>query len=624
MRKFKPTRREVLKYSIGTAVVPLIPQYILSVKANQHQSHGLSVFGDLKYSADFTNFDYVNPNAPKGGSIIYPPSVWYFNQNPQTFNTLNGFVSKGDAPPRIEICFDTLMKRAFDEPDANYGLLAESIGISSDGNRYVFKLRPEARFHDGSPLTAEDVAWSIEKLKSDGHPSIKLPLDPLSGVEVVSKEQVEIVFDGTQSKQLILTIANFPIFSKSYYADRDFTESTLDPPLASGPYRIGDFSAGKYIEYARVEDYWAKDLPVCRGHYNFDVLRLEFFKDSDVSFEALKKGELTYREEYVSKSWATKYDFPALSDGRVVKTHIPGEKLPEFQVWHVNTRREKFADPRTREAIGLCFDFEWTNQNIFYGAYTRSASYFELSPYKAVGKPSDAELALLEPYRNQLLPSVFEEAYVAPTSDGSGTDRKNLRHATKLLTEAGWTRDDGILVNSNGTQLTVEFLIRYPSYERLLGKFVQSLKAIGIDATIRLVDPAQYQSRLNDFDFDLIGSRLRFTSTPLEALEPVFGSEAADTPSSRNYSGVANPAVDHLIEIVENSSSRDEMAVALMALDRILRAYHFSIHNWHSGNHRVAYWDKFSFPDNKPDYFFPFESIWWEDGEKAAKLKNAG
>ncbi len=623
MSVLRPNRRDVLKIAAGSALLPVLPGFLPKAFAAGEELHGLSVFGDLKYPADFTHFDYVNPSAPRTGSLSYLPGYWFNNQNTQTFNTLNGYVLKGDAPPRVEFCFDSLMVRAWDEPDAVYGLVAKTVQVSEDGNIYVFTLRPEARFHDGSPLTADDVAWSIETLIKDGHPSISLPLKPLSGVKALSPERLEITFDGTQSRQLPMTVAALPIFSKAYYADRDFTESTLDPPLSSGPYTFGRFSPGKFVEYERVDDYWARDLPVAKGQNNFQTLRIEFFRERQTAFEAFKKGVIQFRQEFTSKTWATAYDFPAVLDGRVKKELIPQEKRPLMQGWHINTRRKKFADPRTREAIGLCFDFEWTNKNLFFDTYERLSSYFEQSDLKANGKPSAQEVAILEPFRDQVPPEVFDEAYVPPVSDGSGADRKLLRRATQLLREAGWQRQGTRLVNAEGEPLTVEFLIRAQVFEAVLGKYTQNLKAVGIDASIRLVDPPQFQVRTNDYEFDIVGTALGLLPTPLEGLDTTFGSEGANTPGSRNYPGIADPVVDALIETISQSKSREEMTAACRALDRVLRSHHYWVPNWYIPSHRVAVWDKFGRPDVKPDYWFPFETTWWEDKDKAARLQKA-
>ena len=444
------TRRTVLAAGAGAALTPLLRMPALRAQTMARASHGLSVFGDLKYGPDFTHFGYVNPEAPKGGSMAFTPPSWAYNQNPQTFDTLNSFVLKGNAPPRMELCFDTLMVRALDEPDAMYGLVAESVSVSEDGNTYTFALRPEARFHDGSPLTADDVAFSLALLKEKGHPSITQTIREMTGAKALDRTTVEVTFSGKQTRQLPLTVAALPILSKAYYETHDFTASTLDAPLSSGPYKVGAVDAGRSIEYERVADWWAKDLPVSRGIYNFDRLRIEFYRERDIAFEAFKKGNLTFREEFTSKTWATGYDFPAMRQGRVIKTSFPDLTPAGAQGWFFNTRRGKFSDPRTREAIGLAFDFEWTNQNLFYGLYERTNSFFQNSPMMATGTASADEMKLLELFRGQMPDAVFGEVWSAPVSDGSGRDRTLLRRASELLAEAGWVRQGNQLVSAAG------------------------------------------------------------------------------------------------------------------------------------------------------------------------------
>ncbi len=582
--------------------------------------HGLSIFGDLAYPPDFTHFKYANPDAPKGGRFIFQVPNWGWNQNPQTFNTMSSFASKGDAPPRMELTFAALMASAADEPDSVYGLVAEAAEVSDDGNEIHFFLRPEARFHDGSPLTARDAAFSLNILKAEGHPSVSLSLKEMVSAEAAGDHELVVRLSGRQSSQLKLTIAGQPIFSADYYAGRDFSTGTMEPPLGSGPYRVGQFEAGRFIEYERVEDYWARDLPVLRGMNNFDVIRVEFFRDRTAGFEAFKKGDVLYREEFTSKVWATEYNFPAIVEGRVTKEEIPSEKRPSLQAWYYNTRRSKFADPRTRQAIGLAFDFEWVNKNLFYEAYSRSASFFEKSPYAAEGLPSAEELELLEPFRDQLAEAVFQEPHVPPVSDGSGRDRTHLREAVRLLGDAGWKRKGSQLVNEAGQPLSVEFLIRSPTFERVLGKYVESLRTIGIDADIRLVDPAQYQARQNEFDYDILGAAFSLGATPMEGLKNFLTSESADVPGSNNFAGIREPVVDALLEKALAAPDRETHRTALRAIDRVLRAGHYITPEWHSDSHRVAAWDMFSRPDSKPDYDFPVETTWWYDSAKAARI----
>lgn len=614
-----PSRRTFLALSGALAAATRFP-FLQSAWAAPNGRHGLSLFGDLGYREGFAHFGYVSANAPKGGRIVMQAPNWAFNQNAQTFNTLNSFVTKGDAPPRIEMTFDSLMVRALDEPDAMYGLVAEAVELSEDERELRFFLRNNARFRDGSPVTARDVAFSLNIFKERGHPEMRLPLKEMASAEATGTREVVVRLGPGASRELKLIVAGLPILSERYYEERDFGASTMEPPLGSGPYQVGRLAAGRYIEYERVPDHWAGSLPVVRGHNNFDVIRIEFFRDRTAEFEAFKKGALTYREEFTSKTWATEYDFPAVLDGRVVKETVPAEAVPDFQAWYFNTRRPAFADPRTREAIGLAFDFEWVNQNLFFGAYKRSASFFERSIYAAAGEPSPAELKLLEPFGDELPPAVFGEPPVPPVSDGSGRDRGNLRQALRLLTEAGWERRGDGLVNSQGQPLTLEFLINAPIFERVLGPYIESLKAIGVIARIALVDPAQYQARQSDFDYDIIGARFTLGATPLEGLRSFFTSDAADTPGTRNYAGIRHPAVDALVQAALTAPDRDAHRTALSALDRVLRVHHYAIPQWHSAEHRVAMWDMFDRPAVKPDYGFPVETTWWYDSEKARRI----
>lgn len=588
------------------------------------EQHGLSVFGDLKYGPDFAHFAWVNPEAPKGGRIVFTPPNWAYNQNPQTFNTFNSFILKGDAPPRIETTFDSLMVRALDEPDAIYGLVARSVERSEDGNTFTFRLRPEARFHDGSPLTAEDVAFSLTILKEKGHPIISQTIREMASAEAAAPDTLVVTFSGRQSRQLVMVVASLPIFSKAYYTSHDFEASTLDPPLGSGPYRIGRFEPGRYIEYGRVPDWWGKDLPVSVGLNNFDVVRVEFYRDRQIAFEALKKGEVTYREEFTSRTWATEYNFPAVTDGRVRRETFPDHSVSGAQGFFMNLRREKFADVRTRAAIGLCFDFEWSNKTLFYGLYSRTESFFQNSEMMATGLPSPEELALLEPFRGKVPDAVFGEAWKAPVSDGSGQDRTLLRQANDLLVAAGWRREGNRLVDGNGRPFTLEFLDNDNSSSRIVQPFFRNLQRIGIEATERLVDPAQYQARTDDFDFDMTGLRFSLPETPGEELRQFFTSESAATKGSRNMAGIANPAVDSLVEAIIAAPTRAEMTIAARALDRVLRVEVPWVPNWYKASHTTAFWDLFGYPETQPRYGFPVEALWWWDAERAAKLGRTG
>lgn len=579
--------------------------------------HGISAFGDLKYPADFTHFDYVNPDAPKGGRIatIGPAAI-------STFDSFNGYILKGDPAQGLGLLFDSLMAPANDEPGSLYGLVAKDVDLADDRKSVTFTLRPEASFSDGSPLTAEDVCDSFRLLSTLGAENIRITIRDVEACDIIDPQTVRYRFKGERTRDLPLTVAALPIFSKAYYGSVDFAKSSLTPPLGSGPYRIASFKPGEYVAYGRRDDYWAKDLPVNRGRYNFDEVRYEYFRERIAGFEALKSGVLDLREEFTSREWATAYDFPALKDGRVVKTEIPDETPSGAQGFFFNLRREKFQDIRVREALNLAFDFEWTNKNLFFDSYTRTASFFENSPMKAEGMPTPGELALLEPLRDSLRPEVFGEAIIPETSDGSGQDRKLLRRASALLDEAGWTADGTLRRNARGETLDVEFLIESPVFERVLAPYVKNLKLLGVNASIRTVDEAQYQKRREEFDFDVMSSRFSTGLTPGDELRVFFGSDSASKPGTYNLSGVASPAIDALLDKVVEAKSREELNTAGKALDRVLRAEQFWVPNWYKGTYWLAYWDKFGRPETKPKYDRGILDTWWYDEAKAKRIAN--
>jgi len=615
------TRRGFLEAAATTAMLLAVPARLaFAGNPANVKRHGISAFGDLKYAADFTHFDYVDPQAPKGGSFSFQPPNWFFNQNVQTFNTLNTFILRGDAPPRMELCFDRLMLRAMDEPDAIYCHLAQWVEMSQDRNIWRFGLRPEARFHDGSPVTAHDVVFSYLTLRDEGHPNLATTLNELSDALVIDAQTVELRFSGKQSAQAVLAAANIPVLSRAYYSENPFDAGSLDIPLSSGPYRPGKLEPGKFIDFQRVETYWGRDLPTVRGLYNFDRIRIEFFAERQAGFEAFKKGDVHFRQEFTSKTWATEYNFPSINDGRVVKRTFASEKRPILQAWALNQRRKKFKSALVRRAINLCFDFDWTNNKIFYNAYTRSQSLFETSQFVATGMPDDLELALLEPLRDRIPEAAFGMPVMQPVSDGSGRDRRLLREAVELLDEAGWTRE-GTVLKKDGERLSIEILIRSPVFERVLSGFVENMRRIGIDASIRLVDPAQFQSRLDDYDFDMVGFALSLAATPnAESLQSVFSPRYANQPGSYNLSGADAPVFDDLLNYVKQATSREDLVVAMRVLDRVVRARQDWIPNWYSANHRAAYWDMFGFVEPKPDYEWPVETLWWFDPVKAEKI----
>ncbi|KAB0572408.1 extracellular solute-binding protein [Brucella pituitosa] len=612
MPGFHLNRRHFLGLSGSAALAACLPGEAFAKLPTDKPLHGLSAFGELKYPPDFTHFDYVNPDAPKGGTFTLAPSTWVWNQNTETFNTLNTLAFKGDAPPRMELTFDTLMAAALDEPDAVYGLIAESVTLSKDRQTCLFKLRKEARFHDGSPIEAKDVVFTYETLKEKGHPQIRQILAALEAVKEISKSEVQMHFSAERGPNAILDAVTLPILSKDWFKERSFDATGLEPILGSGAYRVGKISAGQAIEYDRVEDYWARDLPVQRGSGNFDRIRIEFYRDRQPEFEAFKKGNIDFRSENVAKNWATAYDFPAVQQNKVIKRTFPREKRPLMQAWAINQRRERFRDPRVREAINLCFDFEWTNANLFYDTYQRSQSNFNGSDFQAVGLPTADELKVLERYRGKIPEAAFGEVSVIAVSDGTGRDRKQFSRAIELMEAAGFERSKGQFHSKSGEKFTLEILSNSESLNRVYNPLVQKMRAIGIDASVRLVDPSQYQARIQDFDYDMVGMAIQFGATPTkESLAGMFGSESAKTPGSYNLPGTSDPIIDALIEDVGKVSTRDELVATIRVLDRYLRIRLEWIPNWTVANHLVAYWDRFGFKEPKPDYGFPVETLWW-------------
>ncbi|MGA7232315.1 MAG: extracellular solute-binding protein [Xanthobacteraceae bacterium] len=609
----------------ATAASGALHQRVISAAAAEMiESHGLSAFGDLGYPPDFPHFRYVNPSAPKGGTFSQIGPDRIYNQNFLTFNSLNTFILKGDAAQGMELTFAALMVRSGDEPDAMYGLAAEKVRRSADGLIYQFFLRAGAKFHDGSPLTAQDVAFSLNILKEKGHPLISQSLRDFVGAKADDDARVTVTFAPKRARDVPLFVAGLPIFSRTYYATRPFDQSTLDIPLGSGPYKVGRFEPGRYIEYQRVADWWGTELPVARGHNNFDTLRFEYYRDRDVGFEGFSAQSYLFREEFTSRFWATRYDFPAVKDGRVLRDEIPDDTPSGAQGWFINRRRRKFVDPRVRDALNNAFDFEWTNKTIMYGSYKRTVSVFQNSDMMASGPPTPEETTLLEPFRAQLPAEVFGEPYIPPVSDGSGEDRVLLRKAAQLLGEAGCPIQNGKRVLADGTPFTLEFLIDEPSFQPHHMPFIRNLKALGIDASLRIVDPVQYRARRDDFDFDITIDRFSFSSTPGDSLRSFFSSQAAGLKGSNNLAGIADPAVDALIETIIAAGSRAALVTACRTLDRVIRSGRYWISNWDKASHWIAYWDVFGRPPAQPRYFRGIPDIWWYDSDKWAKIKRRG
>jgi microcin C transport system substrate-binding protein len=621
------SRRSVLAGSTAVAAAAAFPVVAQSTPLDWSKaSHGLSIFGDLKYPKDFPHFSYVNPKAPKGGIISMQISSTAGNQNFNTFNTLNIFILKGDGAAGMTSTFDTLMTGSGDDPDGLYGLVAESVLKTEGKPEWRFRIRQAARFHDGSKLIAEDVAFSLNLMKTKGHPGYQILLRDLVAADAEAPDVLRVELKPDPPRDLILAVSGMPIFSKAYYTQKNFEDSSLEAPLGSGAYKVGRFEVGRFIEFDRVDDYWAKDLPVNVGQNNFAKMRYEYFRDRTVAFEGFKGRSFLMRQEFTSRTWATGYDFPAAQDGRVVRDKIQTRGPTSIQGWHINMRRPKFQDARIREAILLCFDFEWTNATLMFNSYKRTVSFFENTPLKAEGKPSPEEVALLEPFRATLPAEVFNEPFTPPVADGTGQDRNLLRRAGQLLQEAGCKRDGNVMRLPGGQPFTIEMLDFDPSLHPHAGGFVKNLKLLGIDANLRTVDAAQYQKRMEEFDFDMTMRNMGGTLTPGDSLRSIYSAESGKRSGGRNISGIDSPAVDALIEIVSRARSRAELTTACRALDRVLRSFRSMVPAWHNDSAWLAYWDAFGKPEKPPEfaatssYTGVAAGTWWFDAEKAKKL----
>jgi microcin C transport system substrate-binding protein len=610
------TRRRALVLSAGAfAAMRLAP-----AQAQQAARHGMSAFGDLALPPDFKHFPYVNPDAPKGGLFSEMPTSHGYNGSFYTFNSLNIYILKGEGAWGMDLTFASLMVSSGDEPDAMYGLAAESVSISDDGLTYRFTLREGTKFHDGSPLTAQDVVFSLDTLKEKGHPIITQRLRDFAGAEAPDDRTVIVRFAPKRARDVPLFVAGLPIFSRAYYGKQPFDQSTLDVPLGSGPYKVSKFEANRFIAFERVKDWWGAGLPVSVGQNNFDTVRYEYYRDRDVGFQAFTAKNYLFREEFTSRVWATQYDFPAIKDGRVKRETIPDETPSGAQGWFMNTRRVQFKDPRVREALIDAFDFEWTNRNYMYDAYKRTVSVFQNSPLMAEGKPDGDELKLLEPFRGKVPDEVFGEPFSPPVTDGSGLDRKWLRKAAQLLNSAGCRVKDGKRLRADGQPFAIEFLMEDAGIMPHHQAFIKNLTLLGIDATPRLVDPVQYRARVEEFDFDVVVQRFGFSSTPGDSLRTYFSSQAARTKGTQNVAGISDPAVDALIDIIIAAKTREELTIACHALDRVIRAGRYWVPHWYLDAHRIGYWDVFGRPPRQPKYFRGIPLTWWYDKDKAAKL----
>ena len=617
-----PSRRAVLslmgRNAAGLAAAAALGPALAraqSAAPDVTKGHGIAMHGAPKYEAGFTHFEYVNPQAPKGGAN-------YQGVGGATFDNLNPFILKGTGGGLIStLVFDTLMKSSSDEPFSMYGLIAKTIETPKDRSWVAFELDERARFHDGSPITADDVVFSFETLVSDkGHPQYRQYYHDVTKVEKTGPRAVKFTFRSAGNRELPLIVGQLAVFSKAYWSSRQFDQVTLERPLGSGPYKLGELSPGRYIAFERVKDYWAADLPANRGYGNFDVIRLDYFRDATVAREAFKAGEFDYRAENQALAWATQYDTDAVRQGLLIKQEVKHSRPAGMQAFVMNTRRPLFKDWRVRRAVTLMFDFEWTNKNLFYGQYVRTKSYFANSEMAATGLPEGAELKILERFKGRVPDTVFTEPYTLPVYAGDGNIREGARQALALLKQAGWEFKGNDLVDAKtGEPFRFEILTESQAFERVYAPFVQNLKRIGITAALRLIDPVQYQKRNEKFDFDMVTEVWGQSESPGNEQRSIWSSAAADTEGSNNSIGVKDKAIDELVDLVINAADREELVASCKALDRVLLHNHFVVPSWHSPVDRLVYWDKFgvSPPHRRGTSWL----TWWFDPGKAARLK---
>jgi microcin C transport system substrate-binding protein len=613
------TRRTLLKLAGLAPAAKLFGIQIAHAEDRQFR-HALTLFEDVKYPPDFTHFGYVNPKAPKGGRVRFGLVGSFDNLNPYTF--------KGESAAAV--LNDALLVSSLDEPSTEYGLVASAVWHPEDRSMVVYRLRPEARFHDGKAMTPDDVIWSMQSLR-DANPFYNFYYKNIAKAEQTGEREVTFTFSEKGNRELPLITGQMPVLPKHWWTakdekgrQRDIKETTLEVPLGSGAYVAADVKPGTAILMKRVADYWAKDLAVSIGQDNFDEIEYIYFRDANVAFEAFKGDQYDWRTETSSKMWATGYDFPALTAGRVVKEEITLRQVQGMQCWALNLRRPKFQDVRVRQALNYAFDFEWANQNLFYGQYVRSRSYFNNSEMEAKGLPSPAELAILEPLKDQLPPEVFTAEYANPLNDTPQSRRKNMRQAAKLLNDAGWqvTQDGGqsLLKNAKGEALTIEILLDSPLFERIALPYKQQLELLGISVSVKTVDSAQYERRTQTFDFDVAVGNFGQSLSPGNEQRDFWGSEAAKRDGSRNIIGIADPAIDKLIETLIFAPDRGSLVTACKALDRALIWNHYVVPMWFVNYQRTARWDRFGRPEKLPELSPGFPSVWWWDAEKAKKV----
>ncbi len=568
-------------------------------------TYGMSLYGDFKYPPDFTHFDYVNPDAPKGGTMRL--------ESIGTYDTLNPFVIKGVPAAGISEIFDTLMTRGEDEAATDYPLVAESADLAADRMSVLYNLNPKAKFNDGTPITPADLVWSFETLRDKGAPLYRFYYGDVTKIEIEGDHGVRFSFKNANNRELPAILSELPVLSKAYWSGRDFEKTTLDAPLGSGPYKVDSVDPGRSITYRRVPDYWAKDLPVNKGRFNVDVIRYDYYRDATVALEGFKAGAYDIRQENSSKNWSTGYDGPALRDGLIKKAVIPNQLPSPMQGWGFNLRRPLFQDPRVRQALAYAFDFEWSNKNLFYGAYTRTRSYYDNSELAATGVPQGDELKILEPFRGQIPDDVFTKEYNPPAYTDSYTIRDGLGDALGLLKQAGWSFKGEQLVNDKtGEPFKFEIINDDPQMERVTLPLIQNLKRLGITANVRTVDVSQFQQLLDNFDYDMTVVVIPQSLSPGNEQREFFGSAAADQHGSQNQIGIKSTVIDKLVEQLIAAPTRADLVNHVRALDRVLQYGYYVIPQYHLPDYWIAYWDKFRRPEVSPKYA-PGLETWWID-----------
>ena len=586
--------------------------FLFSQSGLANKMHGIAMHGLPMHGSDEKHLPYVNPDAPKGGVLrlgVYG-----------SFDNLNRIAFKGSRAAGLGYINDTLMRRVWDEAFSLYGLIAEYAEMPEDRSSITFYINPKAKFHDGSPITREDVLFSLETFQNKGTPNQKKTYGKVIKTELVDQNGIKMIFVNNEDKELPLIIAGFlPIVPKKYYENIDVTKTFLEIPLGSGPYTIESLEPGRQIKYQRVKDYWAKDLLANKGQYNFDTLIYDYYKDSNVLLEAFKVGEYDYRREYNAKRWQSNYTFDAVDRGDVILQEMKNDRPTGMNALVMNSRKEIFNNPQVRLALSYAYDHEWINKALYNNAYTRTDSYFDNSPLASSGLPSENELKLLNPWKNQLPKEIFNQTYQPPVSDGSGMPRDNLRIAKKILEGEGWFVEDGKLMK-DGKEFAFEFLIVSPSVEKIALAFQKTLEVLGITMSVRTVDSSQYQARMLNYDFDMIKASWNVSLSPGNEQQFYWGSEVGKKDGSKNYAGVNSPVVDSLIETLIGAKTREELTTAIHALDRVLLWGHYVIPLYHSNTDRIAYWNFLEFPDEIPLYGLVIES-WWANSEKASKLQ---